>query len=228
MTMELHLFSTPGKDDIRYILEAARPILEGKDDPVVAYLPAASLEGTWQDFTEKAFSGLARVETIDTELMTLPQMESILRAASLIYIPGGNTFYLNHRLHLSKLMDYLRKKVSSGLPVVAFSAGTVLAGPNIITTNDMNTVGTGYFKGLEASPFNYSVHYPEDGAMRVFRDEWLLDYHVFHDNPIILMADDAYIRVDGKKTSLVRGQAWILRKGEEKHKLETGKVISLA
>ncbi len=223
--MELHLFSTPGKDDIRYIIEAARPLLEEKDDPSIAYLPAASLEGTWQEYTEKAFKDLARVDTLDTELMTLPEMEAILRSAVLLYIPGGNTYYLNHRLHLCKLIDYLRKKVALGLPVLAFSAGTVLCGPNILTSNDMNTVATGYFKGLEAVPFNFSVHYPEDGAMRVFRDEWLLDYHVFHDNPIILMADDAYIKVEGKKTLLVRGEAWILRKGEERHKLEVGKAI---
>ncbi len=223
--MELHLFSTPGKDDIRYILEAARPILEGKDDPSIAYLPAASLEGTWQEFTEKTFKDLARVDTIDTELMTASEMEFILRSAALVYSPGGNTYYLNHRLHLCKLIDYLRRKVAAGLPVLAFSAGTVLCGPNILTTNDMNTVEPGYFKGLEATPFNFSVHYPEDGAFRVFRDEWLMDYHVFHDNPIILMTDGAYVKVEGKKTTLVRGEAWILRKGEERHKLEVGRSI---
>ena len=222
--MDIHLFSIPGKD-LRDILEAARPILEGKDDPVVAYLPAASLEGTWQEFTEKAFRDLARVVTLETEMMALSEMESVLRAASLVYIPGGNTFYLNHRLHLSKLIEYLRKKVTSGLPVVAFSAGAVLCGPNILTTNDMNTVESPYFNGLNAVPFNFNVHYPQDGPARVFRDEWLMDYHVFHDNPVILMADDAYVKVDGKKTLLVRGEAWILRKGEEKHRLEAGKVV---
>lgn len=224
--MELHLFSYPGKD-IRYILEAAQPILEGKDEPIVAYLPAASLSGAWQEFTEKAFHGLAQVATLDPELMTLPEMEAILRSAALVYIPGGNTFYLNHRLHLCKLIDYLRKKVAAGLPVLAFSAGTVLCGPNILTTNDMNTVGTSFFNGLNATPFNFSVHYPEDGSFRAFRDEWLLDYHVFHDNPVILMTEEAYIKVDGKKAILVRGDAWILRKGEEKHKLELGNPIRI-
>jgi peptidase E len=131
--MNLELFSTPGKDDIRDILEASRPYLEGRDDPVVAYLPAASLSNTWQEFTEKAFHNLARLKTINTEIMTLPEMEAILRIAALVYIPGGNTFLLNHRLHISKIMNYLRKKVTAGLPVVAFSAGTVLCGPNILS-----------------------------------------------------------------------------------------------
>jgi len=53
----------------------------------------------------------------------------------------------------------------------------------------------------------------------------LAEYHVFHDNPIILLADGAYIRVDGKKTQLVEGPAWILRKGQEKETLAVGKQI---
>jgi len=32
--------------------------------------------------------------------------------------------------------------------------------------------------------------------------------------------------MDGKKTTLVRGEAWILRRGVEKEKLEEGKLIT--
>lgn len=37
-------------------------------------------------------------------------------------------------------------------------------------------------------------------------------------HPIILMSNSAYGKVDGKKTDLVRGDAWILRKDSEKGK----------
>jgi dipeptidase E len=223
--MNLHLFSTPGRDDIRFILDASRPTLEGKDDPVVAYLPAGSLGDTYQEFTEKAFRGLARLATINTELMTLPEMEAVIRSAALVYIPGGNTFLLNHRLHISRLVDYLRRKVAAGLPLVAFSAGTVLCGPNILTSNDINSVESPYFQGLNATAFNFNCHYPPDEISRLRRDDWLSEYHTFHDNPVILLADGAYICVDGRKTTLVQGDAWILRKGREKQALEPGKQI---
>lgn len=223
--MNLLLFSTPGKDDIHAILEACRPYLEWRDNPIVAYLPAASLGNTYQEYTEKAFQGLARVETIDTERMTLPEMEATLRKSALVYIPGGNTFLLNHRLHISNFMDYLRKRVSAGLPLIAFSAGTVLCGPNILTSQDMNLIATTHFSGLNATPFNFSVHYPEDEISRLIKDEWLADYHVFHDNPIILLADGAYVQVEGRKTQLIRGEAWILRKGQAKQSLEPGMSI---
>ena len=223
--MNLHLFSTPGKDDIRYILEAARPYLEGKDDPLVAYLPAASLGNTYQEYTEKAFRGLAHVATLSVETMTLPEMEALIRRAALVYIPGGNTFLLNHRLHLSNILDYLRRKVTAGLPLIAFSAGTVLCGPNILTSNDLNAVETPYFGSLNVTPFNFNCHYPEDEIARLEKDAWLAEYHVFHENPVILLADGAYIRVEGKKMQLVRGPAWILRKGQEKQELVVGKPI---
>jgi dipeptidase E len=157
--------------------------------------------------------------------MTLTEMEETLRRASLVYIPGGNTFLLNHRLYISKFMEFLKRKVSAGLPLVAFSAGSVLCGPNILTSADMNMVGSSYISGLNATPFNFSVHYPQDEISRLEKDEWLREYHVFHDNPVILLTDGGYIQVDGKKTTLVRGEAWILRKGEEKEKLTEGKSI---
>jgi dipeptidase E len=157
--------------------------------------------------------------------MTLPEMEAVIRSAALVYIPGGNTFLLNHRLHLSNILDYLRKKVTAGLPLIGFSAGTVLCGPNILTSNDINAVESPYFGSLNLTPFNFNCHYPEDEIARLEKDVWLGEYHVFHDNPVVLLADGAYVRVEGKKTQLVQGQAWILRKGQEKQKLTAGTQI---
>jgi len=221
--MELHLFSKPGAGDLGNILEACRPYLEQKPEALVAYLPLASIYNRWQEYTEQNFKGLARIEAIHTERMSLTEMEAVVRRAHVAYIPGGNTFLLNHRLHTSHLLPYLRKKIQAGLPVVAFSAGTLVCGQNILTSRDMNMVETPHFAGLGLTPFNFHVHYYD----AVDRDDWLSDYHVFQVNPVVLMADNAYIKVEGKKTSLVRGEAWVLRPNQEKEKLEPGKIINL-
>ena len=226
--MHLHLFSTPGEKDIRHIIEASRPYLSGKSEATIAFLPQAWLNVSyWLDYTVRQFDGLARVELIDAERMDLPEMESIIRRAQAVYISGGNTFLLNPRLHISRLMPYLRKKVQAGLPIIGFSAGTILCGPNILTSTDLNSVGTSYFDGLHVTPFNFFAHYATDSYGQAIQDAWLSDYHVFNENPIILLGDGGYVKVDAKKTSLVRGEAWILRKGQEKEKLEQGKSISL-
>ena len=222
--MKLHLFSIPGKDDLQNILEASRPHLEDRSDARIAYLPLASLFAErWLDITQEAFKNLASVDLINTETMTLPEIQDILRRAALLYIPGGNTFLLNHRLHISKLMPYLRKLVQT-MPVVAFSAGTVLCGPNILTANDLNSVGTPNFEGLKSVPFNFFVHYGEDAYLQTIHDNWLVDYHVFQDNPVVIMSDNAYVKADGKKISLERGDAWILRRGQKKEKLDLGEI----
>lgn len=228
MPADLHLFSIPGRNGISDILDASRPYLEDKDEPVVAYMPLASLYAErWMASNEEAFKGLAQLKTINAELMPQKEIENILREASLVYIPGGNTFLLNHRLHVSGVMPYLQKKVQTGLPFVGFSAGAILCGPNILTSSDINTVGTPHFDGLNATPFNFVPHYPLDEHGQSVEDEWLSDYHFFHDNPVIMLCDGAYIRVNGKKTTLVRGEAWILRKEQEKEKLKEGKLIPL-
>ncbi len=226
--MQLHLLSTPGKkDDLRYVLEASKPYLEDKDDPIVAYLPLASLYAEkWLGVNEAAFRGLAQIKEVNAELMTQKEIEDILREAALVYITGGNTFLLNHRLHASGVMPYLKKKIQNGLPLVGVSAGMIICGPNILTAKDMNTLGTTYFDGLNLVPFNFFPHYADDGYGQSVHDDWLGDYHFFHDNPVIMLSDGAYVKVDGKKMTLVRGEAWILRKGEEKEKLEQGKVFT--
>jgi len=218
----LHLLSTPGNGDIRWVIDACKPYMQDKDEPTIAFLPLASLNvNRWLDYTTRAFEKLARVELIDTERMDLPTMESIIRKAQVAYISGGNTFLLNHRLHASGLMPYLRKKAQSGLPIVGFSAGAILCGQNILTSNDMNSVETDRFDGLAVSPFNFYPHYDDD----INQDYWLSEYHSFHDNPVIMLSDGAYVKVDGKKTTLVRGGAWVLRKDEEKKKVDEGESV---
>lgn len=222
----LHLFSSPGRDDLRYILEASRPYLKDREDATVAYIPLASLYvERWLADHENAFRSLARIEVINTETMSLPQMEDVIRRAVVAYIPGGNTFLLAHRLHTSRLMPFLRKKIQAGLPLIAYSAGTILCGPNILTAVDMNAVETSTFGGLNILPFNFSTHYPLDMQGQAIKDGWLAQYYSFHDNPLVMLCDGAYIKTAGRKTTLVRGEAWIMRKGRDKEKLEEGQLI---
>ena len=182
--INLHLLSTPGDRDIRWVLEACRPYLADKSEPTVAFLPQAWLNVThWLDYTLRFFEKLARVELIDTEQMDLPTMEAVIRRAHVVYISGGNTYLLNHRLHISGLMPYLRKKVQAGLPVVGFSAGMIVYGPNILTANDLNAVGTTHFNSLNVSRFNFFAHYVPDSYGQAEHDAWLSDYHSFQDNP---------------------------------------------
>ncbi len=225
--MELHLLCIPGERDIRYILDASRPHLAAQAQPVVAYLPAASYGKNWLEYTEKAFQGLAKVELIDAEAMEPGEVEAILDRAGVLYISGGNTFLLSHRLHEHRLAEMIRSRVLGGLPIVAFSAGTILCGPNILTSNDMNMCGTFHFGGLDLVLYNFYVHYPAEEQARVQRDEWLAEYFAYHANPILIMDDGAYLKASQEEITVVRGNCWLLEKDAPKKAVEIGQKLSL-
>ena len=119
-----------------------------------------------------------------------------MRRAALVYVPDGNAYLLNHRLQTGRIAAHLRKKIQNGLPVVACGAGAVVCGPNVLTSADLNVVPTTHFDGLGVTPFNIHVRYVDDAE----RDDWLGEYHVFHDNPVLMLEDGAAIRISGKTT----------------------------
>jgi peptidase E len=222
--MEVHLFSaTDAGDELDWAAKVSRELLAAKSDAAIACLPLGMLSaGRWLAEARRAFKDLGELRSIDTETMDLPQMEGVLRGAALAYLPAGNTFLFNHRLHLGRLVPYLRQKIRNGLPVLAVGAGAELCGPNILTSSDMNVVATPTFDALGISPFNFHAGY-EDNPLR---DDWLSGYHTFHDGPIIMLEEAGYVKITGKKTMLVRGRAWCWRAGGEKERLEQNEPVS--
>ena len=224
--MELHLFSANEADeDLRVVLEACRDLLrDHASDAVVAYMPLGSLVTTRRiERTRKLFHNAAAIEPVDSETMDLPTMEAVIRRAALVFIPDGNVYLLNHRLHLSRIVPYLQKKIHNGLPVIAVGAGAITCGPNILTSDDLNIVPTAHFAGLAVTPFNLHMHYVDD----VQRDAWLAPYHTFHENAVILLEDGAHLKIQGKSTTLVEGAGWCLRAGRDKQRLTLGEPISI-
>ena len=54
-----------------------------------------------------------------------------------IFIGGGHTYTLLHKLQQNGALDLIRQKVEEGLPYLGSSAGTIITCPTIKTTNDM-------------------------------------------------------------------------------------------
>jgi dipeptidase E len=120
-------------------------------------------------------------------------------------------------LHTAGVINDIRQHVLDGLPLVAFSAGTVLCGQDILTTNDINCCNCTTFASLGLIPFNINVHYPsEDGEERQERDYHLWEYQQFHNTPVLALEDEVYIRVTGNRFEVVRGTCWWFAKGKLK------------
>jgi dipeptidase E len=158
------------------------------------------------------------------------ELSGTLARAEAVFVGGGNTYALLDRLQRSGLLDALRARVRAGLPYVGASAGSNVAGPNILTTNDWNVVGLGTFEALGLVPFNVNPHYKEtDPAMAPgseTRDMRIAEYLQVRDNPVLGIEEGAMLRVEGETaTVLGSARAKLFVRGREPRWLVPGEVL---
>ena len=218
--MNLHLLNLPGAYPIQDIVTASKPYLAAQPDPVLVYLPAATetIDPEHVEVTRTAFESLAEVEILDlTQPIPSLDLESALGRATVLYIPGGNSYLLLDRLYQSGAFGLIQARVRGGMPLVGFSAGMVICGPNILTSNNINLFGITEVTGLGFTEYNFMTHYPAgDGSERALRDSEVRAYHNAHTNPVLALEDDGWIQIDDQGTQVVRGRCWLFEPGKEK------------
>jgi dipeptidase E len=213
--MQIHLFSDGGEDFLGNVIEACGNILAGAARPIIAYLPAASVDDSYFEMARTTLAPLGDVLTIDIDHDPIEQTRSAIERASVVFMPGGNTYLLNSRLKRTGIHALIRDRARRGLPLVGVSAGSVVCGKSMLTTNDMNCCACTEFDGLGLVPYNLNVHYPDaDGPARDLRIERLWEVHHFIDTPVIALEDSAYVLVDERGSRLVRGVAWRFEQGK--------------
>jgi dipeptidase E len=145
-------------------------------------------------------------------------LDAIARA-DVIFTGGGNTYALLSRLGQTKMLDAVRERVRGGAPYIGSSAGSNVAGPTILTTNDWNVVGLGEFTALGLVPFNINPHYLEADPLMAAgsetRDDRIGEYHVVNANPVVGIEEMAAVRVvDGVATVVGQRRAKLFRRGQ--------------
>jgi len=120
-----------------------------------------------------------------------------LAAAEALFMGGGNTYALLQRLRAAGLLEAIRDRVAAGMPYLGASAGSNVAGPTILTTNDWNVVGLDRFDALGLVGFNINPHYKDvDPAMAPHsetRDDRIREYHVVNTNPVLGLEEGAWV-----------------------------------
>jgi peptidase E len=207
--LRLDLMATPGEGFHR-VLRPADEILATVADRCIGYMPSANIDpGFYFDWTKQAFAGRADVVLLDPVNDTPAAFLRALDRSSLLYVPGGNTFVLVHRLRAAGLFGAVADRLRWGLPLIGFSAGAVMCGLDILNSMDVNAPGLSDFAGLAVVPYSLNVHYPAPDDERKQRDERIAYYRSFNDRPVLALEDDAHISVRGDRWRLVEGTAWL-------------------
>jgi dipeptidase E len=153
-----------------------------------------------------------------------------LARAEAVFVGGGNTYALLARLRESGLLAAIRDRARAGLPYIGSSAGSNVAGPNILTTNDWNVVGLAAFDALGLVPFNVNPHYKEtDPAMAPgseTRDMRIEEYILVRDNPVVGIEEATMVRVeDGGGTVIGAGRVKVFARGREPRWFSPGQAL---
>jgi dipeptidase E len=151
--------------------------------------------------------------------------------ADAVFIGGGNTFLLLNTIYEKGLLDVLRSRVFSGMPYLGSSAGSVVAGPTLKTTNDMPIVQPSSFASLGIVNFQINAHYldPDPGSthMGETREERLLQYLEENEIPVLALREGAMVRVERGSVQL-KGEsgARLFRQGSLPEEIAAGTKLS--
>lgn len=143
-----------------------------------------------------------------------------------IYVGGGNTFRLLTALYQHDLLEPIRRRVRAGVPFVGVSAGSNVACPTIMTTNDMPIVQPPSFQALGLVPFQINPHYysgmnwVKHGEQFIehfgeTRDDRLREFHEMNDTPVVGLYEAGVLLCDGTSVTLHDAPARVFRKGKE-------------
>ncbi len=161
--------------------------------------------------------------------------------AEAIYVGGGNTFRLMHDLQRFGLIEPVRERVLAGdLPYMGVSAGTNVACPTMMTTNDMPIVQPASFESFNLVPFQVNAHYYHgetlvklvDGSMIQHcgetRDDRLREFHEMNDTSVIGLWEGSFLVINGDAMTLKGGAARVFRKGTDPIDVEPGTQLDVS
>ena len=230
MARRLLLVSTSTVFGTRYLEHAfaeLREVLDGVGR--VLFIPHAL-----RDHAGYAATARAAFQEIGFGLDSLHEAKDPRQAvldAEAIFCGGGNTFRLLDRLVRLDVLDAIRSRAVEGMPYTGASAGSNLACPTIMTTNDMPIVEPPSLDALGLVSFQINPHYldPVAGSMHMgeTRETRIREFHEENDVPVVGLREGAILRVEGDAIELKgRAGARIFRRGLEP--VEVTPVASIA
>lgn len=152
--------------------------------------------------------GIGHIETVDIDALSRSQWLARLTNAQVLYVGGGNTYYLLNSVRRSGLDKALPMLLVDRV-YIGDSAGGIILTPCIdiaeVDDGDKNEVGITDTSGLGLVDFEVSPHTPEDVSLKANRD-----YARTTANPLYAFDNDSGLLVTEQGVQQVgAGQHWV-------------------
>lgn len=182
----------------------------------VAFIPTAAYPEVDKSFIQKSLDelkeiGIKQVEEIDLKNEDKESLLAKLSKADVIYVNGGNTFYLLDWTRKSGFDQIISQLLDDGKIYVGTSAGSIIAGPDIesagweeIEVFDKNIVHLKDTTGMNLVPFVVSPHFVEKDRKFLESKSKTVSYTIIalHDSQAVLYIDNKY-EIVGKGEEII-------------------------
>ena len=171
----------------------------------ILFIPTATNIDEYKKYihlTQKAFEDFGyEVENFDVSIFSEEIAKEKLSEAKIVFISGGNTFYLLQELKRKNLTSYLKERIENGLLYIGESAGSVIAAPDIEYASivDDKTLATELndYTGLNLVDFYIVPHFEEEpfvessrNTVELYKDK--LDLKLINNKEAILVENNNF------------------------------------
>ena len=227
--MKLLLLSNSRTEGLGYLEHAAGWLRDFLPTTVneVLFVPYAGVTKTHYDYVEQVTPIFAKLGATVTGLHRAHDLVAAIRNAQAIVVGGGNTWNLLRELRAHRLvLPAIRNRVLAGVPYIGWSAGSNIACPTIMTTNDMPICDPGGFDALALVPFQINPHYLHGnppGFKGETREERIREFGVLHpDSWVVGLREGTGLHVEGTSVKLLgEAQCRVFRAMQEPRELSS-------
>lgn len=131
---------------------------------------------------------------------TESEINSDLSKYEVMYVEGGNSYYLLQESQKNNFGSFVRKRIEEGMIYIGTSAGSVITGPDIEPVRREETTPLApELKGTKAFrivPFVILPHWGNSTLKKLY-GEYRFNHVYNEDFPYILLTDQQYVEVVG-------------------------------
>ncbi len=185
----------------------------------IAFVPFAAVTTGLDDYAKRTQDVFAALGHELFSLHTEQDKVKALATAEAVVIGGGNSFQLLRSLYATELLRAIRVRVMGGLPYMGWSAGSNMACPTIMTTNDMPITEVPTLRAMGLVPFQINPHYTEatiPGQGGESRDQRIAEFLEINRKVVVAgLREGTLLRVQGDMLTVEGRGMRVFRHGKE-------------
>jgi dipeptidase E len=175
----------------------------------IGYITTAGHNAPWvydniRNIEKTGFS----VRPLDLAKLSENELDHAFKDCDIIWVGGGNTFYLLQEVRRSGFDKFLEKKIKDGTPYVGTSAGSILLGPNIelvkFADNPIEAPHLTSYEGLNLFPLVPLAHIDNPDFKVFYKD--ILNFALENDIPFVSLKENQFIFVQGTRWEIINSE----------------------